>query len=136
MAEWRGERLMWADTLYGKNLNWLYRCYEIMALFNYQLFRTADHVDLVVFERPRHFSSAKGVAAANEGTVVKLAIMLGMLVGKTPAGSVQFVDAGVWNGQLPKSAMEKRVRSRFPEIKIPPHAADAVGIGLYMLGKF
>ena len=50
---------------------------------------------------------------------------------------VKFVEVPVmqWKGNLPKAVVKKRVMEAFGLEKIPNHAADAAGIGLWVVGR-
>lgn len=97
--------------------------------------------DMHVFiEMPQHMASAKGIAAQS-GSVYKLAFLVGYLAADVYPCEVIVVTPQEWKGQLPKDVVQRRIerilgRSKCRAVGIRSHAWDAVGIGLFALGKF
>jgi len=97
---------------------------------------------IVVGETPnyRHQgSSKKGQATPND--LITLGILLGELVGlyRRKVDVVEFVTAQEWKGSLGKDICHNRIK-RFlePDETMPDNhnARDAVGIGLFKLGRY
>lgn len=86
-------------------------------------------------------SSAGGHMAAATGDLVKLSFAVGCLAGAIPLGRFEGVKVPEWKGQLSKPIVELRIRKILGDIccqhlNIKTHAWDAVGIGLWAMGKF
>ncbi len=98
----------------------------------------------VACEWPAFFADAGGEMVAKKGDLVKLAHMTGWLACLCNEAQVpEFTRVRVcdWRGQLPDELVEKRVRKAIgsetaDQLGIKSHAWDAVGIGLYLRGKF
>ena len=93
----------------------------------------------VIIEWPEYFSSATGVAAAKQGSLIKLVAAATTLIHCCmDAYDVQptFVTPTVWKGQLPKSVIEKRCKDTIvnPPNNITNHEWDAIGLCLWRLG--
>lgn len=78
----------------------------------------------VIIELPRSWDSGKGIGAKAQGSILKLSCMVGMLVGRLLTMRVQigFLEAGKWQGQLPKSVIRERVIRQY---KLKPHTLPA-----------
>lgn len=77
------------------------------------------------------------------GDLQRTLIFTGMLIARTSryVDKVTLVGPGTWKGQLPKSVVEHRLKRYlggpiWRTLGIRSHAWDAVGIGLWALGKF
>ena len=85
-------------------------------------------------------NSAKGQVAAESGALVKLSQTIGRITQiLIDAGcKVELIEVAKWKGTLPKEVCERRIRRLLPRIpeKQSNHAIDAIGIGLFKLGKF
>lgn len=126
----------------SRKLPWLARCHILKQklLTVYEQY----NVCRVYCELPAYFgSSAVGHAAAQRGDVVKLTFAAGMAAAAIWefGGDFETVEINAWKGQLPKEVVERRIRrligykDGFGD-KIKTHAWDAVGIGLYLGGRF
>ncbi len=98
--------------------------------------------DIVYLEWPAVFPSPGGQTAARTGNIVKLAYITGRIAevfkGSTP--DLQYVDVQKWKGQVPKKVMNQRVQQILEKEGLGPlghstHELDALGIGLWVLGK-
>lgn len=93
----------------------------------------------VVCEMPQHMQSAGGQLSARAGSVIKLAMLVGAI--RMQFGeNVELVTPQRWKGQLKKRIVEKRIRSKLPKtvarLRPRSHSWDAIGIGLWKLGRF
>lgn len=99
-------------------------------------------VDSVVIESPAFHSGVAGLAVAATGSLTKLAMLTGSLIAKVQARDLPLVLAtpSQWKGQLPKDVTWKRCKKILDYYgnvaRTTSHARDAVGIGLWALGKF
>lgn len=100
-----------------------------------------EQSDFVVIEMPQHMTNTKGIAA-QAGAVYKLTFLVGFLAARfdMSGATVHVVNPSEWKGQLPKDIVQQRVerilgKSTCRELNIRSHAWDAVGIGLWALGR-
>lgn len=120
-----------------KHSDWLNRSREIGWKIG-QYFRYYK-VKQAYIELPMFFGeSAGGYAAAATGSLVKLSLGAGVIVGSFPE-DVEAVPISVteWKGQLPKSVVELRVRQVLGAAACAGFEADvwdAVGMGLALKG--
>jgi hypothetical protein len=97
---------------------------------------------LVVSEYPQHFGTAGSSMGFKTGDLVRLAHLVGTIHGTT-SGRANFfpVEVNTWKGQLPKALVTERLQQSIgkqlcAELGVTSHAWDAVGIGMWALGKF
>ena len=110
-----------------------------MATVFDRLVRGLD-LNKVVFEFPEHYESAGGRVTAESGSLVKLAVLTGTLVGvlikqdRVPV--IEFVTPTTWKGQVRKELMQDRLKTKISDTMLydlehrASHAWDAVGIGV------
>lgn len=88
----------------------------------------------VYCEWPSNFTgSAKGLAALNSGSILKLSYLIGK-ISSLPV-YLKLVSVQQWKGQLPKEVTKARAEKYFKRTGFKSHDADAVGIGQYVLEK-
>lgn len=101
-----------------------------------------NYVRKVWIEDPAFFAGdAGGHAVAAQGSLVKLAEMVGCICGyicsRDHEVEISLLPVRTWKGQLPKAVVNERIK------KVLPHSAwrkykldmwDAVGMGLYLKG--
>jgi hypothetical protein len=94
----------------------------------------------ILLEQAQFMQSEGGLLSARSGALVKLAVMTGAIYYALSPYERILVPASGWKGQLPKNVMVARVRKlvgkKVRSLGIKTHAFDAVGIGLWHLGKF
>lgn len=115
-----------------------YAANQIYGLIARQLDRHDWRLFNVFIELPIVIQSAVGDAAARRGDVVKLTLLTGAytsVLWRLCHGDVEYVPVHAWKGQLPKTAVIRRIQKRIV-FKTSNHAWDAVGIGLYKKGHF
>lgn len=94
----------------------------------------------VVSEFPMKMESMAGIAAQKYSTA-RLAFLVGatgmLLTASFPGTKFSVVTPQEWKGQLPKKIVEHRIRQRLGSAVtgVQSHAWDAIGIGLWRLGK-
>ena len=131
----------------SKDLGWVDRCYQIVRLFNQNFLYPLTYMApgtlgavghprtvTIYVEMPNVWGgSGRGYAAAASGDIVHLSALVGMIALQCRKSCAMFVEVGVgeWKGSLPKEVVVKRVKRAFGLTKIPNHAADAAGIGLW-----
>ncbi len=120
-------------TWKGKDINdlqlWQYKAEQVSEEMVRQC---GTKVTEIYIEYPSVFG---GGVAAQSGAVVKLACLVGMILGKSPANLQWLIPVQEWKGQMSKAMVEKRVKRILPNCKATSHAIDAIGIGLYKQGK-
>lgn len=94
--------------------------------------------DKVVIETMTFWSgSGKSYVSTAKGDLFKLTMLVGMFFAVCVYADIECktISANIWKGQLSKKAVKNRLK-RYLNIEFREHEADAVGIGLYELGKF
>lgn len=90
----------------------------------------------LVSEYPAFHGSVRGWAT---GDLQKLAYLVGVLTGYFQFANFTIVTPNEWKGQLPKAIVIRRLQKRFgpgATQEWEKDVWDAVGIGLWKLGKF
>lgn len=152
VALWQNERLIEVQTFNGSGQQWLEKSLNVSRqLENYGITLIGELVHpriynnvRVVIEEPGVFQSAGGDVSAKSGAVVKLCVTTGCLIyalrDLLPRYELETVAS--WKGQMPKPVVEARVRCKLDRTELAllestktSHVWDAVGIGLYSLGR-
>lgn len=92
-----------------------------------------------VIEMPMFMGSSGGLVTARSGALVKLTWFVGYLSARVRRWELDLVTPQQWKGQLSKQQVEIRIRRILKDFipqDMKSHAVDAVGIGLYKLGRF
>lgn len=84
-------------------------------------------------------NNAKGLAAAANGSVMKLSYVVGCFATTVELGKFEAILVRDWKGQLSKEIIIRRIKRKLGEsfcksLSITSHCWDAVGIGLYAKG--
>lgn len=123
------------DTLYG----WKYQERVIPSC--------SPSNSTILIEYPSFWRSPKASVAAATGSIIKLSVICGTLLGVANGvgfGTVGFVPVNVWKGQLSKDVVKKRImdygaQSRDRDLLAYSYKnhneTDAIGIALFALGK-
>lgn len=117
--------------------NWERRTSSILLKLMEEI-HMAEAPQHVYIEWPSQFTGKRGLAAANSNDILKLTCLIGRLaqyyigIG-TP--TVMLVPVNRWKGNLPKEVVVERIKKFFSIRGVASHAADAVGIGQYVLTK-
>lgn len=95
----------------------------------------------VVIEMPEHFGSAGSSMGWKKGDLQKLTFLVGMLAGMVCPERTFTVPVHTWKGQLPKPVVTERIQSILgrdvcAKVGVQTHAWDALGIGLWAMGRF
>ncbi|MFH1394918.1 MAG: hypothetical protein ABIH09_02040 [Candidatus Omnitrophota bacterium] len=93
-------------------------------------------VAYVAIEMPAFFQSTGGQVTARSGALVKLSWFVGLLAGTLRDKGIRYVSVPEWKGSLPKDVVERRIKKILPKVKMRSHSVDAIGIGLYLAGRF
>lgn len=101
---------------------------------------TRGRIDLVVCEFPEVFMSAGSVAAAQSGSLLKLAYVCGAYGTLTALNGIKFQPVPVreWKGNLSKNQVIRRIRRTLGNAICASYKNDewdAVGIGLWYRGR-
>ena len=86
-------------------------------------------------EEPKKYHGTFGNMVADRGDLVKLSIQVGYIKGYLGI-PVESIPVILWKGQLPKDVVIKRIKRLLPKAKATSHDWDAIGIGLFLAGKF
>jgi hypothetical protein len=147
LALWdRKERLVATAvvTVRGRSEDWVTRCETIVKMTSMWTRGQGIELDRVVCEMMEHHGSAKSSMIWRSGDLQRTLVLVGMLARWGAANKkalVELIPPSEWKGQLPKRIVEQRINKRLtlPVVKqlgIKTHAYDAVGIGLWALGRF
>ena len=125
-------------TPQGRDDQWVERMYSVANRFQ-SLVELYPGLDYVVMECPAFHGGVAGMVVASSGSLVKLSLLTGALLnicrakGFTPT----LTKPAEWKGQLPKDVTKKRCEEILKtKLDGTDHACDAIGIGLWALGKF
>ena len=102
----------------------------------------------VILEEPTLWSgSALSMSAGTRGDLHKLSAFFGMLTATAHINmlSARAIPVNQWKGQMSKEAVIHRIKKRYEEhrfhlaegekwVPLQNHSADAIGLGLYVLG--
>lgn len=91
-------------------------------------------------EMPEFFDTAFGEAVAKNGSLPKLCVITGAILGSLyyTSGNVLTVNPSKWKGQVSKEITEERLLRKLPELKkrwkykLSSHAIDAVALGIWV----
>jgi len=88
----------------------------------------------MVIEYPEYQEGLRGQVSSQTGSIIKLAFLIGILVGASSSGWEPFLVAvRDWKGQLPKQVITNRMIKYYGQqcklIGIKTHAWDALGLG-------
>lgn len=110
---------------------------KLEAIF---LAECGDKHDTILIEYPEYFSSNTGITALRSGSLVKLSMMVGVIIGvfiKYSKTKIILIKPKEWKGNLSKKITMERVMDKINIKKIKTFdESDAIGIGLYYIGKF
>jgi hypothetical protein len=127
-AEFKSSKLVGWGIERSNKLTWQERAREIMI----RMEQRAKNAEKVFCEWPTgRFSGAAGLAASNTDALLKLCFLIGAL--EVACGSLTLVSVQTWKGQLPKEIVQKRAERFFKTTGFKSHAADAVGIGQFVI---
>lgn len=129
-------------TLHGKGL-WAQKASQIMVGFEKVFAVWEDYIGQVYIESPVFMRGFGGYTTASTGSLVKLAMLCGAMFLyslKKQHGTI-LVEPSKWKGQLPKKVCNARVlrileKSNASIGTASNHALDAIGLGLWALGRF
>lgn len=101
--------------------------------------RPYSHEDYPVFiEEPQFFQSLKGQTAAKSGALHKLTFFYGRLFQLVKHLGLKPIPVTIahWKGQMDKARTKKKIDRLYPDNNWKGDELDAVGIGLFLKGKF
>jgi hypothetical protein len=82
----------------------------------------------------------RGIVSSQRGDITKLTFLVGRYaqVASSLGMHYKLVPVNDWKGQMTKDAVRARLRRIYDTEQLPfkSHAEDAVGIGLWVMGKF
>lgn len=88
-------------------------------------------------EKPAFMESGKGLTAARSDSLVKLVVMYGTIVylAEQKGYEVENISIVKWKGQMNKDMVNIRLK-HILGVGFDDHISDAVGMGLWLKGKF
>lgn len=137
----RDARVHNCGTLHGRG-TWDQKVRQIMV--GYEKLLSNHYIGQVYIESPVFMRGYGGYTTASTGDLVKLSMLCGAIYAYTMRlhGAI-LVEPSQWKGQLPKKVCARRIMKILHELhpydelgRISNHAMDAIGIGLWALGKF
>ena len=97
-------------------------------------------IGMIACEFPAMWGSHKSFASAVRGDLLILTYLVGSLgfavYRQRGHGHFHAIPVQAWKGQLTKEAVIIRIKKVIGPRKIRNHEADAIGLGLIMLGRF
>lgn len=135
-------RLIEWGTIHGQSSEWDRK--SIQILVQYEKLLGKHYIGQVFMESPVFMRGYGGYTTASTGDLVKLAMLCGaMFFMSSRIHGTVLVPPSSWKGQLPKKVCNNRVlkilqaQSTYQPLgRISNHALDAIGIGLWALGRF
>lgn len=106
-----------------------------------EFFHPFDADDVAVCEMMEFQGSGARGLGWRSGDMQKTTYFTGLLSGRLHPSRFYLVPVGRWKGQLPKRVVQERIEQRLGKtlcsaLAIESHAWDAVGIGLWAVGRF
>ncbi len=143
---YHGHHIAWAGVIDyphglsgGGEWGWVSRASAVAESFEKELDICKPQAIWCEFQE--FFADAKGYTATARGDIYKLCYLCGMFYQAARVRNIEmyFVRPTTWKGQLPKTAIEKRVRRILGDdtcavLNAKTHAWDALGIGLFVKG--
>lgn len=122
------------STLKATDENWMARADNIVN----ELVQQIDEYTTVLCEMMEFQGFGRSLGWTS-GDMQRTTYFTGLLSGRVFPSPFYFVPVHAWKGQLPKRVVEERLAKKlgtFFTRDIKSHAWDAIGIGLWALGKF
>lgn len=124
----------------NKSKDWLDRAIEVTE----RLFTATVEeypIENIYIECPRFMGGTAGLMVASRGDLVKLCLLTGMIlctVTQNISPTIALPEPSEWKGQLPKEVCQERIEKILKRSfkGDSNHAVDAIGIGLWALGRF
>ena len=123
-AEFKKNRLVNWGTIYAQGATLEDKIFDILDEV-----RFLEYADKVFIEWP----SFQNTAAKNTGSIIKLACLIGAILGRY--GNGVLIPVSTWKGSLPKEVTQLRAEKFFKVQGFKSHAADAVALGQYIIQK-
>lgn len=126
--------------LLPERCRWLAEGLRRVTMSTGQITVRGKHIDKLrlVSEYPSYFGG-QSIRGWAKGDLQKLTFLVGVLAGYFSPLEFTEVTPGDWKGQLPKDVVIRRLQKRFgpgATKEWEKDAWDAVGIGLWKLGRF
>lgn len=146
MLESDSARVVRFGTLYGRGRFWSHKVMQIMISYEklFALTPRDGYIGQVYIESPVFMRGYGGYTTASTGDLVKLAMLCGAMyihALRHEQHGVELVEPSKWKGQLPKDVCHRRIRGILHQNgdvvdHASQHAMDAIGLGLWALGRF
>jgi hypothetical protein len=121
-AKFSEKKLLKWGVIYGKGKDWREKALFVARAAPWNLYKSR-----VFLEWP----SYQTLAAQQTGSIIKLAYLCGLLYWCWKP--VKLIPVIKWKGSLPKIVTQRRAEVFFQQKGFKSHAADAVGIGMYVI---
>jgi len=92
-------------------------------------------VDIVIIEQPENWGAYKGMASSRSGSLLKLELLTGALVGwaLTKCLEPKLIKVSQWKGQLSKNITQRRMEKKYNCKCQTNDESDAIGLGDWYL---
>lgn len=127
LATFIGDQLINWETIYGKGKDFKEKTTHILNVLEPLLANRTFFIEWPT----GNFHSAKGIAAQNSDAILKLCFLIGGICSKFK--DTHLIPVQRWKGNLPKEITQKRAEKFFGITGFKSHAADAVGLGQYVI---
>lgn len=137
LACWESRSVVYTHCFQSNShTNWLERSNSVHEKLR-EFLKFKQYYGHIYCEQPKFWQSYLGLSAARHDSFAKLCFSYGRIMQIAHQYAFKFHEVPIadWKGQLPKSLVKQRVENYFSQ-EFPDHVTDAVGIGLYILGKF
>lgn len=138
----RNNKLISSQSINSERCIWRDKCdeicYKVKAFIHYQLTSEITENCQIWCETPEYFDTLKGNVAAKADSLVKLTTLYGRFWQIAVDFNCLFgtILAKTWKGQLNKLQTANRIEKILGKTFATSHETDAVGIGLYLMGRF
>ena len=126
-----------SGVLKSSKINWVENIERIY--YKLKIVIEKYNIDTFIFEKPEFWMYGKGITGATSGSIVKLSVSLGAflsIVFNQANKKIILIEAKKWKGQLPKRVTMKRINKIIKKDIKNDNESDAIGIGLFHLGRF
>jgi hypothetical protein len=120
--------------------DWTVRADYLAGELSYHTGSTYEST-VVLCEMPEFQAGAARSMGWKTGDLQRLAYLVGLFAGAVHPAAFMPVPVARWKGQLPKTVVQERVMAKVGkkvcrDLEVETHAWDAMGIGLWGLGRF
>ncbi len=140
----RDGELRWVKVINPTKGDWLVRASHMATAVRMLLMDDTGlewHSTQVVCELMEMHGSARARMMWAGGDLQRTLILTGMFCARLRPCPIDLIPPSKWKGQMPKDVVQRRIEKKLGKaycrrLEIKTHAWDAVGIGLFSLGRF